>query len=159
MLVLKTTPWISGRPITGRLAVRFPLSPLIDWWTEEGWQSTSGRCDWLPTAPVYMASLSMSVWPCACACVQHVPTWMGLMRRNNFICFPVHDNKSDFKKNSVLIFYTVRGAFIIISPLRRPTCVLPCRCDAPALLAHIYCCTEYFLSSRCPTSYPFNGFL
>ena len=75
-----------GHPITGRLVVRFPLSPLkkIELLAMADVPLSTaphpmlpGRCEWLPTAPVYGICLHV--------CVQQVPTWMGQMRRSNFV--------------------------------------------------------------------------
>ena len=70
------------RPIAWRLAVQFPLSLLkrlaVHLFATAGARFCTppplhqhllpGRRDWLPTAPVNMASVPMSVWFCACAC-------------------------------------------------------------------------------------------
>jgi len=66
-------------------------------WQLEGCQSTSlskapnpGRCDWLPTAPVYDI--------CLYECVTGA-NLDGLKVEDKFcVCIYVHDNKSDLKR-------------------------------------------------------------
>ena len=92
-----------GRPITWRLAVRSPIIRLVDWQLE-GWQFTSlsrlrcpwarhctpmlpGRCEWLPTAPVYGRCLHECVTLCMCMCVNRgQPGWVKSGGQISCVC-------------------------------------------------------------------------
>ena len=87
-----------GHPITGRLAVRFPLSPLKKIGETDSWRGGSppprhdrtpmlpGRCEWLLTAPVCGV--------CLYECVSTGANLNGLKA-----CECKHDNKSDLNPN------------------------------------------------------------
>ena len=120
-----------GHPITWRLVVRFPLSPLKGWWTDS-WKGYSppschgrgaleqgtvppcypGAVIGCP-APVNGICLHECVTVCMCMCVFNrcQPGWVKC--GGEILCISLHDNNSDLNLNCsetpIYLFFFMQG--------------------------------------------------